>query len=335
MEPLSAQASFAETQIAIVNDGLGTVLAKTCDSTNPSKAPHSGHEQESGTIVASNAANDNVRWTDQNCCSIVPRESYTLGGYLFSIASAPEAVSEAADPSGNRLQALVAATTAEGSTTQCTADGEWCIAIEAEEQDAVAVVRARRADATTRVQLAHVPEGSDYDRTNASIWPFIVRLSGRGVMFGIIGTDRIMYSGGGAYNSILSIYRLQAGEAPHLAAELDWNAGGLIRACFSEQDHRDRRGACHFEYDYSANLTLAPEGGPNAPAFRYRVISTSFPGTASRNEGWISGKRLLKRDLARVTDPTCSFTRLLKISSETATYAFNEPLPDCSDFRSL
>jgi hypothetical protein len=154
-------------------------------------------------------------------------------------------------------------------------------------------------------------------------------------MFGIIGTDRTMYSGGGAYNSILSIYRLQAGEAPHLAAELDWNAGGLIRACFSEQDHRDRRGACHLEYDYSAKLTLAPEGEPNTPAFRYRVISTSFPGTAWRNEGWISDKRLLKRDLVRVTDPTCSFTRLLKISPETATYAFNEPLPDCSDFRSL
>ena len=115
VEPVSAQVSFAETQIAIVNDGLGTVLTKTCDATNLRKAPHSGHEQESGTIFVSNGANDNVRWTDQNCRGIVPRESYTLGGYLFSIASAPEAVSEAADPSGNRMQTLVAAPTTEGS----------------------------------------------------------------------------------------------------------------------------------------------------------------------------------------------------------------------------
>ena len=117
VEPVSAQVYFAETQIAIVNDGLSTFLAMTCDTTNLRKA------QESGTIVDSNAANDNVSWTDQNCRGIVPQESHRLGGYLFSIASAPEAVSQAADPAGNRMQVLVAAPTAEGGTPQCTTDG--------------------------------------------------------------------------------------------------------------------------------------------------------------------------------------------------------------------
>src|SRR3546814_5831390 len=78
-----------------------------------------------------------------------------------------------------------------------------------------------------------------------------------------------MYSGGGGSASQLHLLELDgAPAAPALGGEVlvvPWEASLMIRACFSEEDMKDRLEACHDEYDFGATLAVASMGGGAFP----------------------------------------------------------------------
>ncbi len=52
---------------------------------------------------------------------------------------------------------------------------------------------------------------------------------------------------------------------------------------FSEQDMKQRAGACHDEYGFSARLGLDPVA-EGMPVLRYQTVATRFPAGVSRFE---------------------------------------------------
>src|SRR3546814_20543862 len=70
--------------------------------------------------------------------------------------------------------------------------------------------------------------------------------------------------------------------APALGGEVlvvPWEASLMIRACFSEEDMKDRLEACHDEYDFGATFAVASIGGGAFPTLSHHVVATAFPRT--------------------------------------------------------
>ncbi|MDR6834511.1 MULTISPECIES: hypothetical protein [unclassified Sphingopyxis] len=159
--------------------------------------------------------------------------------------------------------------------------------------------------------------------------------SGLEMLVGVIGEQRAMYSGGGGSGSRLHLLRF--GMAPHAIAlgsevlDVEWDSSLMIRACFSEQDMKDRLDACHDEYKYKAVLQPAPADGGELPALTYRSFATAYPQTSRRSED-NSGQKLKSGDLADWKDPDCSYQRLLRYNPATARYEMDRPAPDCSSY---
>ncbi len=182
-----------------------------------------------------------------------------------------------------------------------------------------------------------------------SLWPWIVRLApGMGsdetvtdpqqrtrqnVLVGGIVTFSTMYSGGGADASTLQLARVR-----HLQDDiqvdddvltLPWRGNAMIRACFSEQDSKQRAGACHDEYSFSAKLALDP-AGQGMPVLRYQTVATRFPAGVSRFEDSLAKGPLKKKDLRTEQDPACTYTRLFHFRE--GMFHPDQALPDCAGY---
>lgn len=112
---------------------------------------------------------------------------------------------------------------------------------------------------------------------------------------------------------------------------VDWDSALMIRACFSEQDAKDRLDACHDEYEYKAVLKPGPDDGSELPILTYRSFATAFPRTSRRSED-ISRQNLKASDLADWKDPECSYERVLRYNGATGRYEMDRPAPDCSSY---
>lgn len=180
------------------------------------------------------------------------------------------------------------------------------------------------------------------DPQGLRLWPHVVSVrrgdeaDGReGVEFlvGVIAEQRAMYSGGGGSGGRLHLLRF--GMAPHAIGlgdevlDIAWDSSLMIRACFSEQDMKDRLEACHDEYDYKASLAAAPNYGGELPSLTYRSVATAYPLTSRRTED-NSGRKLKRSDLAHWRDTECSYTRLLHYNPATSRYEMDRAAPDCS-----
>jgi hypothetical protein len=176
------------------------------------------------------------------------------------------------------------------------------------------------------------------------LWPHLIGVprgdrggpdQGLEYMVGIIAEQRAMYSGGGGSGQRLHLLRF--GMAPHAVGfggevlDVPWDSSLMIRACFSEQDMKDRLEACHDEYDYKASLSAAADDGGELPALTYRSVATAYPRTSRRSED-NSAKPLKKGDLTHWQDDICSYERLLRFNPATARYEMDRPVPDCSDY---
>lgn len=174
------------------------------------------------------------------------------------------------------------------------------------------------------------------------LWPHAVWVRGGGeadgregleMLVGVIGEQRAMYSGGGGSGSRLHLLRF--GMAPHAVGlggevlDVVWDSSLMIRACFCEQDARDRLDACHDEYEFKAALKPGPDDGGELPSLTYRSFATAFPQTSRRSED-NSGQRLKPGDLVQWKDPECSYERVLRFNNATGRYEMDRPAPDCS-----
>lgn len=238
------------------------------------------------------------------------------------------------DGGGNRMEKLFPHESGEGSDL-CTGDLGWCAALVGQEGDDPFIAIREGNGETVRVDLARQPDAGGFDEAAVVIWPFVIRLAGGGALVGVVQRQSTMYSGGGASASTLSLYRLARGEPAAAVLALPWDGSSMIRACFSEKDFRDRKGACHDEYRYEAALRLEPDGMPGQPVLRYLTEATSFPGHVSRNADSLSAGPLRRRDLVHVQDPQCSITRLFRLDPANKVYLPDTALPDCGDYTGL
>lgn len=220
----------------------------------------------------------------------------------------------------------------------CVPDRSLCLEVPAIEDgsgNAAALIVTSPVDGTS----TNVPLPA-YDETEKQeLWPNLIAAKGGDgsprYLVGILGRVSAMYSGGGGSGSRLHLYEF--GSAPGstgLGAEvLDivWDGSLMIRACFSEQDMKDRLEACHDEYDFAATLTAAPADGGWWPALTYRAAATTFPRTSRRSED-NSAVRLKRAHLVRAPDPRCSYDRVLHYNPATSRYEMDRPAPDCSDY---
>lgn len=259
------------------------------------------------------------------------------------------------DAAGNVIeplgQVLIASETGPSGLYDCTRDSNWCVRVQpvAEEGDRPTLLEVlEKGPGQGKPHTYHVsidvPQESEL-----SLWPWIVRLApgvGSGepvtdpqqrarqdVLVGGIVTFSTMYSGGGADASTLQLARVR-----HLQDDiqvdddvltLPWRGNAMIRACFSEQDSKQRAGACHDEYSFSAKLALDP-AGQGMPVLRYQTVATRFPAGVSRFEDSLAKGPLKKKDLRTEQDPACTYTRLFHFRE--GMFHPDQALPDCAGY---
>jgi hypothetical protein len=139
-----------------------------------------------------------------------------------------------------------------------------------------------------------------------------------------------MYSGGGAETGELALYSVANGAAQE-AGVLPHGASIMIRACFDEDDQRNRRGACHDEYDFNTRISLNEAAASGPAQILLETAATTFPGRVSRNEDSTEAAALQASDLVRWTDEACSYRRTYIVGAD-GRYAPDQPLPDCSQY---
>ncbi|WP_329839086.1 hypothetical protein [Stenotrophomonas geniculata] len=259
------------------------------------------------------------------------------------------------DAAGNVMeplgQVLIASETGPSGLYDCTRDSNWCVRVQpvAEEGDRPTLLEVlEKGPGQGKPHTYHVcidvPRESEL-----SLWPWIVRLApGMGsdetvtdqqqrtrqnVLVGGIVTFSTMYSGGGADASTLQLARVR-----HLQDDIQvdddvltvpWLGNAMIRACFSEQDSKQRAGACHDEYSFSAKLALDP-AGQGMPVLRYQTVATRFPAGVSRFEDSLAKGPLKKKDLRTEQDPACTYTRLFHFRE--GMFHPDQALPDCAGY---
>ncbi|MBN4972176.1 hypothetical protein JY439_17050 [Stenotrophomonas maltophilia] len=259
------------------------------------------------------------------------------------------------DAAGNVMeplgQVLIASETGPSGLYDCTRDGNWCVRVQpvAEEGDRPTLLEVlEKGPGQGKPHTYHVsidvPQESEL-----SLWPWIVRLAPgvgsdetvtdpqqrtrQNVLVGGIVTFSTMYSGGGADASTLQLARVR-----HLQDDiqvdddvltLPWRGNAMIRACFSEQDSKQRAGACHDEYSFSAKLALDP-AGQGMPVLRYQTVATRFPAGVSRFEDSLAKGPLKKKDLRTEQDPACTYTRLFHFRE--GMFHPDQALPDCAGY---
>lgn len=259
------------------------------------------------------------------------------------------------DAAGNVMeplgQVLIASETGPSGLYDCTRDSNWCVRVQpvAEEGDRPTLLEVlEKGPGQGKPHTYHV--SIDVPReSELSLWPWIVRLApGMGsdetvtdpqqrtrqnVLVGGIVTFSTMYSGGGADASTLQLARVR-----HLQDDIQvdddvltvpWLGNAMIRACFSEQDSKQRAGACHDEYSFSAKLALDP-AGQGMPVLRYQTVATRFPAGVSRFEDSLAKGPLKKNDLRTEQDPACTYTRLFHFRE--GMFHPDQALPDCAGY---
>jgi hypothetical protein len=236
---------------------------------------------------------------------------------------------------------IVIALVAGDGKRQCLPDKSLCLDVpgEADAGDGGLVLTAPKTGEADDLALPFSP----YDGQSLSLWPHLITVpahegadaDSRQYLMGVIVSTTAMYSGGGGNGSRLHLLRLDATPSnTRLGDEvLDvvWDSSLMIRACFSEQSVKDRREACHDDYNFTATLSGGPAEASELPALTYRSVATAYPRTARRSAD-NSGLRLKAADLVHEKDPLCSYERTLRFNPATSRYEMDRPAPDCSDY---
>ncbi len=253
---------------------------------------------------------------------------------LAAAPPAPAPPAAAPDP-------VVIALVAGEDGRQCLPDHSLCLDVpgDAESNDNGLMLTAPDTGKTDDLAL---PFGRD-DGQTLRLWPHLVVLpredgaavDARHYLMGVVVSVSSAYSGGGGAGSRLHLVRLDTTPSTTRLGDevLDvvWDSSLIIRACFSEQDMKDRREACHDEYRFTGTLAAGPADAGAMPALTYRSVATAYPRGARRSQD-NSGVRLAAADLVHETDPECSHERTLRYNPATSRYEMDRPAPDCSDY---
>lgn len=245
----------------------------------------------------------------------------------------------AAAPTPAAPDPLIVALVAGEGDRQCLPDKSLCLDLPAAPEAGGRVQAAAPSGEASDLSLPFVVRDGD----SLTLWPHLIIVpphdgaapGSRQYLMGVVATQSAMYSGGGGSGSRLHLLRLDASPSVvDLGDELldvVWDSSLMIRACFSEADMKDRRGACHDEYNFTGALSgMAAEAG-QLPVLTYRGVATAYPRTSRRSQD-NSELKLKPADLVRETDPVCSYERTLRYNPATSRYEMDRPAPDCSDY---
>lgn len=244
----------------------------------------------------------------------------------------------ATDNAGNRVETLVPVKRVADGDPQpmlCNATKDLCTIVRAEPE------HESRAD----LEIYDKPDGStpvasialegEVEITRYRVWPSIVRLADGTLLLGAEENWFNGYSGGGGSATTLRLFRLNRRNIDMPMNEVFTtviSAGITIRACFGERDMKDRRGACHDEYDFRTTLALDPQPANGMPRLSKLTLATTYPGDVSRNEDSLAKGRLKKSDLFHKRREHCSYRRVFTFDPKSGSYQPDIAEPDCSEF---
>lgn len=212
----------------------------------------------------------------------------------------------------------------------CTVDRRWCALIETDETQERQVLRLYDGLPGGRAPVAsHLIESENSE----GFWrpsAILRRAESDDVILGADMELQAMYSGGGGMSSYRTLVRFTPGAAPQEILTVPMSGSLMIRACFGEEDMKQRAGACHDEYEFAAELKA--EGDAFPPRLTYASTATTFPGRVSRNEDSLAKPPLKPKDLVKAVDAECSVRRVFTFDPATNAYVPDAPLPDCGDY---
>jgi len=221
-----------------------------------------------------------------------------------------------ADQAGNRMEALT-----QSGESWCTSDGVWCAA-----QDGAGVAVTRGGQSAGSVAVGEAGEGNSW-----AMWPVIVRVGGdESALIGVTLTTNQMYSGGGGQAAQLILYSAEGGAANE-AVRLPLSGGADVRACFDEDDEKQRAGACHDQYTFVTRISLDESVSEGAPRILLETAAGSYPGRVTRGADSTEAPPLTQADLVWAHDETCSYRRTYTRGAD-GLYAPDQPLPACTDY---
>jgi hypothetical protein len=246
----------------------------------------------------------------------------------------------AAQPAAAAPDSVVIALVAGEGERKCLPDKSLCLDLpgSAEADGGLVLTAPTRADARD----LPLPFGRD-DGQSFGLWPYLIAVpshddapaDARQYLMGIVVSYTTMYSGGGGNGSRLHLLRLDTTPSNTRIGDevLDvvWDSSLMIRACFSEQDMKDRREACHDDYSFTGTLSAGPIEAGELPVLAYGAVATAYP-RGARRSGDNSGLRLKAGDLVHEKDPECSYDRTLRYNPATSRYEMDRPAPECSDY---
>lgn len=244
---------------------------------------------------------------------------------LLSVALA----SASPEPAFEALEPIPAAARGE-AIPACTVDRRWCALIETDETQERQVLRLYDGLPGERTPVAsHLIESENSE----GFWTAgaILRRAGNDDV--ILGADmglQAMYSGGGGMSSYRTLVRFTPGAAPQEILTVPLSGSLMIRACFGEEDIKQRAGACHDEYEFAAELKA--EGDAFPPRLTYASTATTFPGRVSRNEDSLAKPPLMPKDLVKAVDAECTVRRVFTFDPALSAYVPDAPLPECGDY---
>lgn len=222
-----------------------------------------------------------------------------------------------ADGAGNRMEALT-----QSGERWCTGDGAWCVS---KREADVAITRGDQGAGA--ITIGEAEENNSWE-----VWPQIIRIgrNDESVLVGVTRSTRQMYSGGGGEASQLVLYAV-AGGAVNEVVQMPLSASATVRACFDEDDQRQRAGACHDEYAFVTRISLDETVASGPPRIVLETAAASYPGLLTRNADSLENEPLQPSDLVWATSELCSYRRVFARSAD-GLYAPERPLPDCSDY---
>lgn len=231
--------------------------------------------------------------------------------------SLPSVTLPIADQAGNRMETLT-----QNGERWCTSDGLWCVTTL---DDSTVSARQENGAATT-IPITDVAEGDSW-----GLWPRVVRIGGdESVLLGVVRTTHQMYSGGGGEASQLVLYAVRDGIANE-TVRMPLSGGAHVRACFGEDDEKQRAGACHDQYTFVTRISLDESVSEGAPKILLETAAGSYPGRVTRNADSLEQPPLTQADLVWARDATCSYRRTYARGAD-GLYAPDQPLPACADY---
>lgn len=222
-----------------------------------------------------------------------------------------------ADQAGNRMEAL-----SQASERWCTGDGVWCAV-----NDGVGVVVTRGGQQVGSIAVGEAGENNSWDA-----WRVIVRVGrdDNAALVGVVFTTNQMYSGGGGQASQLILYSVANGVVNEVT-RMPFAASSDVRACFDEDDEKQRAGACHDQYTFVTRISLDETVAEGAPHIWLQTAAGSYPGRVTRNADSLEAAPLTQADLVWAHDETCSYRRTYTQGAD-GLYAPDQPLPACTDY---